>query len=380
MTRPPFNIRIGTQTVGPRYGFTNESRLLETARGILDMGSDILKIALIPESYNIDAPRGLTPLQVASTIEDFKSVLDMPFNYIFCWAHPVGSCILGPKQEREVEWEETVYQQMYDLAVWFLTTYNKSGKTFHIGNWEGDWILLGDGQGSMDADPIKLKYLHRAFELRQQAVIDARESIQHDNVWVAHYIELNRPLDAKDKGLNRLTNSILPKLTVDLISYSAYDAQAAGRLTEALDYIESNARFTDYLDQHYERKVFVGEYDAYRDYHVSGYASPEEQVTNVMDVIKTSLKWGAPFVLFWSFYNNESERLIHGGGFWLIDDNNEKQLTWHLHHRLLSDIKDWYLCHNHGDAKRISNEAWREFIINREQITPDQYMELATPA
>lgn len=379
MKLPPINNRIGTQTVGPRYGFSNESRLVETARGILDMGSDILKITLNPESYCLAAPSGLTPLQVASTVEDFKTVLDMPFNFIFCWAHPVGSGMLGPSEESSEEWEKVVYQQMYELAAWFLTTYNRSGKTFHIGNWEGDWILVGDGNGDKEADPRKLKYMQRAFQIRQQAVMDAREAIPHESVWVAHYIELNRPLDAKDKGLKRLTNSILPNLTVDLISYSAYDAQAAGRVTEALDYIESQARFSDYLDNHYERKVFVGEYDAYRDYHVSGYATLEEQVLNVMDMIETSLKWGSPFVLFWAFYNNESERLIHGGGFWMIDDNNEKQPAWHLHRELLSEINEWQTRHDNGDGTRLSNEAWRDYFNKRKSITPSQYTQLATP-
>ena len=39
-----FNYVIGTQTIGATYKFTQESVLVETARAILDMGSNILKI------------------------------------------------------------------------------------------------------------------------------------------------------------------------------------------------------------------------------------------------------------------------------------------------------------------------------------------------
>ncbi len=41
-----FNYVIGTQTIGATYKFTQESVLVETARAILDMGSNILKITM----------------------------------------------------------------------------------------------------------------------------------------------------------------------------------------------------------------------------------------------------------------------------------------------------------------------------------------------
>ncbi len=41
-----FNCVIGTQTIGATYQFTQESVLVETARAILDMGSNILKLTM----------------------------------------------------------------------------------------------------------------------------------------------------------------------------------------------------------------------------------------------------------------------------------------------------------------------------------------------
>ena len=141
------------------------------------------------------------------------------------------------------EAECSVYRQMYDLAAWLLRTYSGSGKTFLLGNWEGDWILLGGYDFEQDPGPEALESLRYYFSIRQKAVEDARREVPHANVMVGHYIEVNRPLDAKDRGRKRLTNCILPQVRVDLVSYSAYDALKPDRLVEALDYIEEKSGF-----------------------------------------------------------------------------------------------------------------------------------------
>jgi hypothetical protein len=360
---PGRNVRVGTQTIGPNYHFTEESALVESARGILAMGSDILKINLRPASYGLDAPAGLSLVEVASQVEDFRTVFDLPFSTYFLWAQPVTPKGSGPMELLPSAGREAIiYRQVYDLTVWLLTTYTGSGKTFHIGNWEGDWILLQGYDFTKNPDPAKVEGLHRNFEIRQKAVSDAREATPHANVWAGHYIEVNRPLDALDKGMRRVTNAILPELEVDLISYSAYDALRPNRIQEALSYIESQARFTPYFDHHYEKKVFIGEYDAYEDYHVNGYSDPHKQCEHTLQVIREALSWGCPFVLFWEYYNNEDVRLIHGGGFWLIDSDNEKQPVWYLHHQLLHDIREWLDTTTPDHSLIPSNAEWQSFI------------------
>lgn len=365
MTPPRQNKRIGTQTVGPNYHFTDENPLVETARGMLNLGSDILKISLSPPSYGIATDRAMSLVEIASGIPEFRTVLDLPFRTILCWAQPRTG-----RQGRifdaadTAEWEEAVYRQMYDLAAWLLRTYTGTGKTFLLGNWEGDWILLGGYDYRLEPETRVLASMIRYFEIRQAAVEAARQDVEHADVWVGHYIELNRPLDAKDLGKSRLANAILPVVNVDLVSYSAYDALKPDRIPEALDYIEQQARFTPYFEGHYEKKVFIGEYDAYEDYHVNGYADPQRQVENTLRVIRAALEWGAPLVLFWEFYNNESERLIHGGGFWLIDDHNRKQPVWYLHRELLADVERWQETTLRETGDYPDDAGWRIFIRN----------------
>jgi hypothetical protein len=219
-----------------------------------------------------------------------------------------------------------------------LTAYAGSGKVFLLGQWEADWVLIGAFAPDRDVDLARAAGMIRYLQIRQQAVEDARQAIAHTNVWVAHFAEVNRPLDAKLRGLHRMSNSVLPHVVLDMISYSAYDALWPHRITEALDYIEAQGRFTSYLDAVYAKKVFIGEYDAYRDYHRQGYFTPAQQVENTLAVISSGLAWGAPLILFWEYYNNEHERLIHGGGFWLVDDQGVKQPVYYLHRDLLARL------------------------------------------
>lgn len=337
-TFPPFNTRLGTQIIGPRYCFTPDGALLEAARGMLEMGSQVIKFHLADDYIGMPRRPELRRLvDLASQHPHIRAVLDMPFRTFVLWAHPLAGGMACPMAWSAAE-EAEIYAEMRDLAAHLLTRYSGTGKVFLLGQWEADWVLLGAFEPEREVDTRRAAGMARYLSIRQLAIEDARRSVPHSDVWVAHYAEVNRPLDAKLRGLRRMANAVLPQVELDMISYSAYDALWPNRITEALDYIEAQARFTPYLDDVFEKKVFIGEYDAYRDYHRNGYFTPEQQVENVLAVITSGLSWGAPFILFWEYYNNEHERLIHGGGFWLIDDQARQQPVYDLHRELLANI------------------------------------------
>lgn len=320
------NTFVGTQCISGRYRFGEDCPLVEAARAAYEMGSNILKFSMTEQGISEKAC-GMTLAQMAERYEPFRTVLDMPFEYYCIWAQPAIDWHRMPTDETE----RYVYTSLYDLTAHLLRTYNGSGKTFLLGNWEGDWLLLGGFTPEKDGDPEVARSMLEFFRIRQKAIEDARAAVPHENVRVGGYIEVNRVLDAKDKDMCRLTNRVLPHVAVDLVSYSSYDSLMPFRVTEALDYIESRAVFTDYFTGVFDRKVFVGEYDGYFDYHVMGPSTPEMQKYQTNLVISAALAWGSPFVLFWEMYNNEYERLREGDGFWLIDENNVKQPTYYLH-------------------------------------------------
>ncbi|MDX9754029.1 MAG: hypothetical protein RBU29_08715, partial [bacterium] len=255
------------------------------------------------------------------------------------------------------------YQQVYDLAAYFLQTYNGSGKSFYFGHWEGDWWLLGNYDPKKDPSDSAVQGMIDWLAIRQKAVETARTTIAHENVQVWHYVEVNLVKKAMEGG-KTITNNVLPNVTVDLVSYSAYDTifdrsgGPAQLFLQALDTIESKARTTG----HFPRDVFVGEYGFPLD---QGKRTPEEQARLSEEIYTAALQWGCPFVLYWQMYDNEAEANgVNARGFWLIDAKNEKQPIYYKHRDFLSKAQIFIQLHRYWLGRNPSEAAYSAFCGN----------------
>jgi len=331
---PPFTAVAGTQTFGPRYGFTTNTLLIETAEAIHGMGSEIIKFDLSEkgiEGYVLPPfPAATSMVQLVRDEPSYRQVLDMPFRTYLLWTYPLSIpfSYFHPwldgfsAQESASEYAET-----YELARYLLTAYDGSGKSFLLGHWEGDNVL-----GS-DITPTKLQGMRDWLRTRQLAVDQARQDQPHTNVFVWHYAEVNRVAIALT-GAVTVVNDVLPHLTNDLISYSAYDTQHdPAALTSALAYIESKAP----MKGPFARNAFIGEYGfpVNDDFFP---ITPQQQADRSKTVIKTAAGWGVPLVLYWEMYNNETNALGLDKGFWLIDSNNLPQPSYDLHQDFLGRL------------------------------------------
>jgi hypothetical protein len=66
------------------------------------------------------------------------------------------------------------------------------------------------------------------------------------------------------------------------------------------------------------------------------FKTPEKQRQYTADIMKWSLEWGCPFILYWELYCNEIDAKTGGHrGYWLINDEGEKQPAWYLHKAFL---------------------------------------------
>ena len=129
------------------------------------------------------------------------------------------------------------------------------------------------------------------------------------------------------KGGQCLTNDILPKVDIDYVSYSCYDSlqqEIRDDLFAALNHIESKLKPKPSISG---KRVFIGEYG----FPARRY-SPEEQNQKSIETMIAGLEWGCPFVLYWELYDNEGTA-EKPGGFWLINEKNEKQPIWETHRR-----------------------------------------------
>jgi hypothetical protein len=334
-----FSLAAGTQTIGAGYQFTKEPMLVETARAMLAMGSNIAKFSMEGKSpYKSLAER-------AERDRDVQTVLHLPFAHYFLWASPL-SAPYGDGTAFDPARLESQRREIYDLTSYLLEAFNGSGKTFYLGNWEGDWLLTGVDPKKVP-DERTVQNMIAWGKTRQQAVDDARRDTPHQNVAVYHYIEVNRVRDAKE-GKVRVTNKVLPETNPDFVSYSAYDAQGPQvekALPELLDYIQSQLKPKPGLP---EKRVFIGEYGLPATRKDSG--GPAAQDLVVRRVLRTALRWECPFVLYWQMYDNEK------AGFWLIDNKNAKQPAYFTHASFLTSAKA-YVAEFHAKHHRLPTRS-----------------------
>ena len=244
-----FNCVIGTQTVGAKYKFTTETNLVETAKAIHDMGSNVLKMSMSPrywwENYDIPRDTTITCLKELAQEKSMKTVLAMDFKYYYIWTYefsqytpePAG----GKKDENQIKFIDGLnddyaaksYKEVYDLACYLLKTYSGTGKVFMIGNWEGDWHLRWDYKPKNPANPKTIEGMTRWLNIRQQAIDDAKKNTPHKNVDMYHYVEVNLTNLAL-AGEACVVNSVLPNANPDYVSFSSYAATGPPKTEEAM--------------------------------------------------------------------------------------------------------------------------------------------------
>jgi hypothetical protein len=330
----PYNFVLGTHAISGSYQFTSDNKLVEQAKRIREMGSNILKITLGKNSADIydvnEATPSTTTLALFSNNLPYKTVCDMDFKYIFFWVHTLTN--VDWKNGINASQETTLYNEMYSFATYILNRYNNSGKTFFIGNWEGDWLLIPNYDRTVTPSPESLANMTKWFQIRQRAIDDAKRASTATNVSMYHYIEANLVL----KGINGepcVAKSVLPNVDIDLVSYSSYEAikdktyaQKKTDLQNIFTYLESQLRPKASIP--FSRRVFIGEYGYQANAAVP--ASFTKQYDETKEIMKISFELNLPFALHWQMYNNEYENGV-SKQMSLINESGAKTRQYTLH-------------------------------------------------
>jgi hypothetical protein len=324
------NLMLGTQTIGVKYGFTDQTRLVETASRIREMGSGILKISLeprYPEQYGMPAHEGVESLTDLVTLEpSFRHVFGMDFHTYFLWCYPFRGGTWAREMDADAERRE--YGEMYAFCSHLLTEYRNSGKRFFLGHWEGDWYLHPGYDPKKTPTDEAFAGMIKWLNVRQRAIDDAKREVGCHGVELYGYAEVNLVQKALEGG-RCLTTDVLPHTNVDYVSYSAYDSLGPRDLDglrrslhAALDCIEEHLPEKPGLPP--GRRVLIGEYG----YPLTTVSSPDEQARLALQFSRVALEWGCPYVLYWEFYCNEINDQGHRG-FWLINDRDQPQPLYH---------------------------------------------------
>jgi hypothetical protein len=366
-----FNYIAGTQVFGSDYHFTNQSLLIEGARELLAMKSNMIKFPLGPNHLKNGFVNNLEPdihslTQLAQQAE-YKQVFNMPFSRYFLWtdAYSTNHKVFPLHGPIPPEVLANEYKEIYELTHYLLTAYNGTGKIFYLGNWEGDWLLI---QGVPGRDDPALK--HKINPLpdspaamaswliaRQRAVDNAKRDTPHKDVQVWFYVETNLVQKSVQENRASVARDVLPLVNPDYVSYSSYESTNPQHdmdhdLPVALNYMQSMLKPKPGLPA---KRVFIGEYGS----HAEDF-DPKGQDARMRQVIAASIKWGTPFVLYWQLYGNTNKGSAPAGN-WLINDKGVKLPVYYTYPHYYTDAKSYVLEFVKKNKRQPSDEEFQAF-------------------
>ena len=317
--------RLGATHYAGKYHLTDEPFIIEGSKALLNLGMKVAKYWFAPSlpGYGYNSDWKLRPdmrlIEVAQH-PYFRQCFAMPFSAFALEIQPVAK---GRLYSKSIDFSPDE-EQLAELTEYLLRTYRDREVTFILQHWEGDWMMRGtgvlwDAKGPSDLD-ARSAGMARWLEARQRGVTKGRAKVPGSKCRVHHAVEVNRVIDIL-AGIPTLTSHVLPRISVDMISWSAYDG--ASNITTFWQGLE--------LIQHHARpapdgkppQVFIGEIG------YPEHGRPEAEIIAFWDkAMGVMLARKLPWIIHWELYCNEplesakgkpgTRRIDELRGFWLI--------------------------------------------------------------
>jgi hypothetical protein len=164
------------------------------------------------------------------------------------------------------------------------------------------------------------------LDARQSGVEQARAEIGENGVHVYHAAEINLVDIAMNDNKTCVVNAVLPRVSLDLVSYSSWDTGWKGtRFKQALDYIAVNMPDSPAFGA---KNVYIGEFGGAEN------DNPSMQVqATIRNVVETSIAWGCPYIMYWQIFCNEPKREpvtsnADCSGYWLVKPDGTHAWAW----------------------------------------------------
>ena len=324
---------LGVGHAAGLYNFTAGDYLNEGADRILDLGSRVIKVFLVPRMvqnfypFNSDWSPATTDVVELAQRPYFQSLFEKPFSTFILVVVPVTGDpqFLDGLTREEADAER---DQMYRLTKYLLTTYANTDKTFILQNWEGDHLLRYGLSANAEPDATRIQGMIDWWNVRQEGVRQARQEVGEHGVEVLHAAEVNFIEDAME-GRASATNDVIPSTDCDLYSYSSWDLDfTPQKLIQALDYLAAKAPDSRRFGG---RNIYLGEYGMAKDN-----GAPEGQrYERLRQLMEAALGWGVRYAVYWEVFCNEPLHRYAGRprnkdlrGFWLIRPDGQKTPMW----------------------------------------------------
>jgi hypothetical protein len=299
--------RWGAAHVEGLYHFTEKDFFLEGAERLIALGTRLGKFWFTPRDmprkypWNHAALPATDDFVALSRLEPVRAAFDLPFRTIVLEALlPHDEAWRNP-DPRAPEALDAAERATYDLAAELYRVNGRRELTFILQNWEGDWRYRGGFHETWSPTPEGREALAarmaRWLAARQRGVDRARARFGGAaRLRVAHAAEVNRVRDL-DRGIPTVAGDVLPRVTLDLVSYSCYDALATPlSLAKAVATIRRHARTGPLFGP---GAVMLGEIGLPENDRPEGIAGRWDGWLGV------ALALDLPYVVQWQLYCNE---------------------------------------------------------------------------
>lgn len=224
-------MRLGVAHSAGKYTYPSGSgtQFMDGVNAIFDDGYPVLKIYCTADyltNYPLETSWSSTPTtltELAQTTE-FATALGKAWNTVVmtCFTFANGSTNWWRVNPRNSKYAAE-YTEMYNLAAHLLSTYNGTGRTFVLQNWEGDWAFMDSFTPDTWVDRNYVDRYGAFLGTRQRAVEAARRAIASDCKVLCAF-ECNRVLDSRlYPHRRRILRDLAKHFKPDVISWSSYD-------------------------------------------------------------------------------------------------------------------------------------------------------------
>lgn len=321
---PDFETQLGVAHIGGLYSLSDTDYLNEGAVMAAGIGARCIKVGLSLDTDN-PSPK-LYPFHskwpAAETLDAladtsyFRALFSRDFDTFILNAFRPGRPASYWREGFSPEDEKAEEECFASLTRYLLHTYSTTKKTFIIQNWEGDWALRGNFDPASKPTPAATAAMIRWIAARQRGVERARAEFADGGARVFHALEVNLVAQAMKQGAPSVTTDVLPHVSVDLASYSAWDTKNSPEdFGKALGFIAKHKSPTKPFGKH---GVYVGEFGL-----------PESEATSkaaferTSELLAVARRFGCPYAVYWQVYCNEPTTKppkgnAHYKGFWLV--------------------------------------------------------------